>query len=500
MDFLHDLSIGFAVTLSFTNLTYCLLGCLVGTLVGILPGLGPSATMAILLPITLTLEPTTSLIMLAGIYYGAQYGGSTTAILVNLPGETSSVVTVLDGHQMARKGRAGAALTIAALGSFVAGTFATLVIAVGSPALSAFAMQFHAVDYFSLMVVGLITSAALANGSLLKALAMIVLGLIVGTIGVDITSGVYRMTFGVPELLDGISVIAAAMGIFGLGEIIENLVSPGESRAAQKTTFRSLLPTREEFRRSIMPVIRGTALGTILGVLPGGGATLSSFAAYAVEKRISKHPERFGTGEVEGLAAPESANNAGAQTSFIPLLTLGLPSNPTIALMAGAMLIQGIQPGPNVINEQPELFWGLIVSMWVGNLMLVILNLPLIGLWIKLLSVPYKYLFPAIMTFCAIGVFTLSNSSFDVYLMLIFGFVGFVLRRLSCEPAPFLLGMILGPIMEEYLRRAMLLSGGDPLVLIQRPISATLLALAAVLLVFLALPSIRKKREEVFQE
>ncbi|REF73287.1 tripartite tricarboxylate transporter permease [Paracoccus versutus] len=500
MDLIHNLGIGFGEALSLTNLFYCFLGTLLGTLIGVLPGLGPAATIAMLLPVTFTLEPTTALIMLAGIYYGAQYGGSTTAILVNLPGEPSSVVTVLDGYQMARQGRAGTALATAALGSLFAGCVATLLIAFAAPTLSALALQFHAADYFSLMVLGLIASVALAQGSLLKALAMIVLGLITGIVGTDVTSGAYRLTFGFPELLDGVSIVSVAMGIFGIGEIIQNLSAPEEARTAQKAKIASWLPTREEFRQITKPVLRGTALGSVLGLLPGGGAMLSSFVAYAVEKRVSDHPERFGKGAIEGVAAPESANNAGAQTSFIPMLTLGIPSNVIMALMTGAMLIQGIQPGPSIIHEQPQLFWGLIVSMWVGNLMLVVLNLPLIGLWVKLLTIPYKYLFLAILTFCAIGAFTLNFSSFDVYVMVLFGFIGFLFRRLSCEPAPFLLGMVLGPMMEEYLRRAMLLSQGDAAIFVQRPISATLLALAVFCIVAVSLPAIRTKREEAFHE
>jgi putative tricarboxylic transport membrane protein len=500
MDLFHNLSIGFGEALTLTNLAYCFLGTLLGTLIGVLPGLGPAATIAMLLPITFTLEPTTSLIMLAGIYYGAQYGGSTTAILVNLPGEASSVVTVLDGYQMARQGRAGVALATAALGSLFAGCVATLLIAFAAPVLGSLALKFHAADYFSLMVLGLIASVALAQGSLLKALAMIVLGLITGIVGTDVTSGAYRMTFGLPGLLDGVSIVLVAMGMFGLGEIIQNLAAPEETRTTVTAKVTKLMPSREELRQIVAPVLRGTALGSVLGLLPGGGALLSSFSAYALEKRLSKHPERFGRGAIEGVAAPESANNAGAQTSFIPMLTLGIPSNVIMALMIGAMMIQGIQPGPGVITDQPKLFWGLVVSMWVGNLMLVILNLPLIGIWVKLLTVPYKVLFPAILVFCSIGAFTLNASSFDVYMMVAFGLIGFLFRRLDCEPAPFLLGMVLGPMMEEYLRRAMLLSRGDPSVFVERPISATLLALAVFCIVSVSLPKIRARREEAFRE
>jgi len=500
MELLANLSLGFSEAITPINLFYCFLGCFLGTLIGVLPGLGPPATIAMLLPMTFTLEPTTSLIMLAGIYYGAQYGGSTTAILVNLPGESSSVVTALDGYQMARKGKAGLALSTAALGSFFAGTVATIVIAAVSPLLAAAALQFHAPEYFALMVLGLIASVVLAQGSLIKALAMILFGLIVGVVGTDITTGATRMTLGRPELLDGVSIVAVAMGVFGLGEIMQNLLHGDEERTAYRAQLRGLLPSRADLRRISGPVLRGTGIGTLLGILPGGGALLSSFTAYAVEKKLADDPHRFGKGAIEGVAAPEAANNAGAQTSLIPLLTLGLPSNVIAALMAGAMIIQGIQPGPDVMTLQPALFWGLVASMWIGNFMLVLLNLPLIGLWVKLLTIPYKLLFPAILVFCAIGVFSLNFSSFDIWVMVLFGGLGYLFRRLDCEPAPFLLGMVLGPMMEENLRRAMLLSRGDPLVFLERPISAALLTMAALAILFVCLPEIRRKRDEALQE
>jgi TctA family transporter len=497
---LENLSIGFAAAVTPTNLVYCFVGCLLGTLIGVLPGLGAAASIAMLLPFTYTLEPTPALIMLAGLYYGTQYGGSTTAILVNLPGESSSVVTAIDGYQMARQGRAGLALGTAALGSFFAGSFATLVIAAFSPILTEAALQFGAAEYFSLMVLGLIASVTLAHGSFVKALMMIVLGLLVGIAGVDVTSGVHRFTFGIQDFVDGIDLVAVAMGMFGLSEIIQSLTGGQAKRTAHKTTIRGMLPNWDEAKLIVPAVIRGTGLGTVLGVLPGGGALLSAFASYALEKKLSRDPIPFGQGAVAGVAGPESANNAGAQTSFIPMLTLGIPANATMALMAGAMIIHGIQPGPSVINEQPTLFWGLIVSMWVGNLMLVILNLPLIGIWVRLLTLPYKYLFPAIILFCCIGVFSLNNSTFGVYTMVAFGLFGYVVHKLGGEPAPFLMGMLLGPMMEEYLRRAMLLSRGDPLVFVTRPLSATLLLLALACIVILALPSIRKKREQVLRE
>jgi putative tricarboxylic transport membrane protein len=499
VDLLAGIGLGFQAALTPVNLFYCMVGVFVGTLIGVLPGLGPVATIAMLLPATFALPPVSALIMLAGIYYGAQYGGSTTAILINLPGETSSVVTALDGHVMARQGRAGVALATAATGSFVAGTLATLVIALAAPPLANLALKFGPAEYFSLMVLGLVASIVLAHGSLLKAIGMIVLGLLLGLVGTDVTSGAPRYTFDVPELADGISFVALAMGLFGLGEIIVNLEREG-SAARIIGRITSLWPTGEDWKRMVSPILRGTALGSLLGILPGGGAMLASFASYSLEKKVSKHASQFGRGAIEGVAGPESANNAGAQTSFIPMLTLGIPSNPVMAMMIGAMIIQGIQPGPSVMTEQPALFWGVIVSMWVGNLLLVVLNLPLIGLWVRLVTVPYHLLYPAILVFCAIGVFSLNNNEFDVYLMAAFGLLGYVFAKLECEPAPMLLGFILGPMMEEYLRRAMLLSRGDPLVLLQRPISATILVVAVLAMVVVLTPAIREKRKEAFQE
>jgi TctA family transporter len=499
MDMFASIVLGFQSALTPWNLLYCALGVFIGTIIGVLPGLGPVATIAMLLPATFSLPPVSSLIMLAGIYYGAQYGGSTTAILVNLPGETSSVVTALDGYLMARQGRAGVALTTAAVGSFVAGTLATFVIALAAPPLANIALKFGPAEYFSLMVLGLVASVVLAHGSLLKAIGMIVLGLLLGLVGTDVTSGAQRYTFGVPELFDGIGFVAVAMGLFGLGEIIVNLEREGGGTVLVNRIV-SLWPTREDWKRMVAPIARGTVLGSFLGILPGGGAMLASFASYSLEKKVSRHAREFGRGAIEGVAGPESANNAGAQTSFIPMLTLGIPSNPVMALMVGAMIIQGIQPGPSVMTEQPALFWGVIASMWVGNLFLVILNLPMIGLWVRLVTVPYRLLYPAILVFCAIGVFSLNNVEFDVYLMAAFGLLGYVFAKLECEPAPMLLGFILGPMMEEYLRRAMLLSRGDPFVLVQRPLSLVILLVAAVALLIVISPAIRTKREEAFQE
>jgi len=500
MDVFNHLIFGFGVAISLQNLFYCLVGVTVGTLIGVLPGVGPLATIAMLLPITYNVSAVAALIMLAGIYYGAQYGGSTTAILVNLPGETSSVVTCIDGHQMARQGRAGAALAVAALGSFFAGTVSTLLIALFSPPLAKVGQSFGAPEYFSLMVLGLISAVVLAHGSVVKAVAMMVFGLLLGLVGTDGNTGGQRFTFGLITLADGIGFVPVAVGVFGVGEIIANLMAPEEKRSIVMEKISNLWPTMAEFRQAWPAVIRGTALGSILGVLPGGGATLSSFAAYVFEKKIAKDPSRFGRGAIEGVAGPESANNAGAQTSFIPMLTLGIPGNAVMALMIGALTIHGIQPGPQVMTERPTLFWGMVASMWIGNLMLVIINLPLIGIWVQLLKVPYRLLYLAILLFCAIGVYSVNNNAFEVVLTAMFGVLGYVFLKLGCEPAPMLLGFILGPMMEENLRRAMRISSGDPMIFINRPISLGLLIAAALLLIIVALPGVRSKREEAFQE
>ncbi len=498
MDLFNNIIFGFGVALSPQNLLFCFFGALVGTLIGVLPGIGPLATLAMLLPATFYLPPVPALIMLAGIYYGAQYGGSTTAILVNVPGKSSSVVTCLDGHQMARKGRAGAALAIAALGSLFAGTVSTLIIAVASPPLSEFALKFLAPEYFSLMVLGLVGSMVLARGSLLNAVAMVFLGLLLGLVGTDVNSGRERLTFDLPVLSDGIGFVPVAMGLFGVAEILVNLEQRDQRYIG--AVIGSLMPTREEFRQAIPAVLRGTALGSLLGILPGGGALLASFAAYAFEKKIAADPSRFGHGAIEGVAAPESANNAGAQTSFIPLLTLGIPSNPVMALMIGAMMIQGIAPGPQVMTQQPDLFWGIIASMWIGNLMLVIINLPLVGIWVTFLKVPYRLLFPSILLLCAVGSYSLNSSATEVGLMALFGLFGYLFHKIDCEPAPLMLGFILGPLMEENLRRALIVSHGDASVFVRRPISLTLLIMATLLLLLVVLPSFRRTREEAFTE
>src|ERR1044072_5189500 len=499
MELLSHLAIGWHTAATWANLFYCFVGVFLGTAIGVLPGLGPTATIAMLLPVTFVLPPVTALIMLAGIYYGSQYGGSTTSILVNLPGEAASVVTTLDGYQMARKGRAGAALAASAIGSFFAGTVATLVIAAFGPPMANMALKFGPAEYFSLMVMGLAASIVLAQGSLLHAIGMVVLGLLLRLIGTDVTSGTQRYTFGIFELADGIGFVTVAMGMFGLGEIIRNLENE-EERSVAISKITSLWPTKEDWRRMMPSIFRGTVIGSVLGILPGSGSILGSFAAYSIEKKVSKYGSQFGKGMIEGVAAPESANNAGAQTSFIPMLTLGIPSNPVSALMVGAMIIHGIQPGPSVITEQPALFWGIIASMWMGNFMLLVLNLPLVGMWVKMMMVPYQYLFPAILVFCGIGVFSLSNSEFDIYLMALFGALGYLFSKLRCEPAPMLLAFILGPMMEKYLRRAMLISRGDWSVFFTRPISLTLLVLAVLAMATVLTPAFSKTREEAFRE
>ncbi|MDH2329180.1 tripartite tricarboxylate transporter permease [Cereibacter sp. SYSU M97828] len=499
MELLNHLQLGFETALTLQNLLYCFVGVFFGTLIGVLPGLGPVATIAMLLPATFVLEPVTALIMLSGIYYGAQYGGSTTAILINLPGEASSVVTALDGHAMARKGRAGVALATAAMSSFFAGTVATLLLALAAPPLASVALSFGPPEYCALIVLGLIASIVLSHGSLIRAIGMILIGLTLGMIGVDANSGMTRMTFNVPELYDGLDFVAVAMGMFGIGEILRNLENES-TRVAYHKHVGSMFPSKEDWRRMFPSTVRGTFIGSALGVLPGGGALLSSFAAYAVEKKVSKHGAEFGDGAIEGVAAPEAANNAGSQTSFVPMLTLGIPSNSVMALMIGAMIIQGIQPGPAVIEQQPALFWGIIASMWIGNLMLVILNLPLVGLWAKLLTIPYHFLFPGIAVICSIGVFTMNGSEFDVFTMAAFGILGYVFGKLGCELTPLLLGFLLGPMLEGYLRRSLTLSHGDFSVFAERPIAAGLLLTAVGIIALMALPSFKRTREEAFVE
>jgi putative tricarboxylic transport membrane protein len=499
MDLIANLGLGFAAALSLQNLLYCLIGAVLGTAIGVLPGIGATATIALLLPITFTLEPLPALIMLAGIYYGSQYGGSTTAILVKIPGEGSSVVTAIDGYKMAQQGRAGVALATAALGSLFAGTVATFLIALFAVPLSYLALKFGAPEYFSLIVLGLVASTMLGSGSVTKALCMIVIGIMLSVVGTDIYTGARRLTFGFRELAEGISFVAISVGIFGLGEIIRNLDAP-QGRELHMSRIEGLFPSKADLKLMVAPVLRGSAIGSFLGILPGAGATLSSFASYAMEKRLARGPVKVGDGAIEGVAGPESANNAAAQTSFIPMLTLGLPGNPVMALMIGALILQGIRPGPNVITSNPELFWGLIASMWIGNIMLVILNLPMIGIWVRLLLIPYKYLFPAIVAFCITGVYAVSLSTVEVWLVAGFGLLGYFLVRFAFEPAPLLMGFVLGPLLEEQFRRALVISRGDATVFLSRPISAMLLAVSALALVLMVLPMLRRKREDVFQE
>ena len=496
MDLFNNLIFGFGVAISLQNLIYCLIGVTVGTLIGVLPGIGPLGTIAMLMPITYSVSPVSALIMLAGIYYGAQYGGSTTAILVNLPGETSAVMTCIDGYQMARQGRAGPALAIAALGSFFAGTVGTLLIAFVGPPLAEVALKFGSPEYFSLMLMGLVAAAVLAQGDMAKSLAMVVLGLLLGIVGTDVNTGVQRFTFGVTEFSDGIGFIVVAVGVFAIGEIISNL-GEAEQRRVFTAKVTNLWPTKDDFRRSFGPILRGTALGAFFGVLPGTGPAIASFASYMVEKKLADDPSRFGKGAIEGVAAPESANNADAQCKFIPMLTLGLPASGVMALMLGALQIQGIQPGPEVMTLRPDLFWGLIASMWIGNAMLVVLNLPMIGLWVKLLQVPYRLLFPAIMAFSAIGIYSVNSSAFEIYLTALFGVVGFVCMRVGFPMAPMLLGYVLGPMMEENLRRSMLTAGGDPTVFVRRPLSLTFMIATVLILIVMLAPVVRSRRGEI---
>ena len=496
MELFNNLIFGFGVALTWQNLWFCFIGCFLGTLIGVLPGIGPLATIAMLLPITFNLSPIPALIMLAGIYYGAQYGGSTTAILVNLPGETAAVVTCIDGYQMARQGRAGPALAIAAIGSFFAGTVCTLIIALFGPPLAEVALKFGAPEYFSLMLMGLVAAAVLAGDNMIKSLAMVVVGLLLGIVGTDVNSGMARYSFGVAELTDGIGFIVIAVGVFAIGEIVQNLGDP-EERKLVSSKITGLMPTMEDLKMSFWPIVRGTGIGAFLGVLPGTGPAIASFSSYMVEKKMAKDPSRFGKGAIEGVAGPESANNADAQCKFIPTLTLGIPASAVMALMLGALTIQGIAPGPQVMTQKPDLFWGLIASMWVGNLMLVLLNLPMVGMWVQLLRVPYRMLFPAIMAFSCIGVYSVNNSAYEVYLTALFGVIGFMWMKLEMPPAPMLLGFVLGPLMEENLRRALLISRGDPTVFFTRPISLGFMIATVLIVVVMVLPGIRARRAQI---
>ena len=497
MDIFDNLILGFTVALSLQNIIYCFVGVFVGTAIGVLPGIGPLVTIAMLLPITFSLPPIPALIMLSGIYYGSQYGGSTTSILMNLPGETASVVTCLDGYQMAKQGRAGPALAIAAVGSFFAGCVGTLMIALFGPPLAEVALKFGAPEYFALMAMALVAAASLSSGDMTKSLAMVVLGLLLGIIGTDVNSGMARYSFGISELSDGIGFTVVAVGLFAVAEIVKNL-EVKEQAAVFTSKITGLMPTIKDLKDSFWPIMRGTGIGAFFGTLPGTGPAISAFSAYMVEKKMAKDPSRFGKGAIEGVAAPEAANNAAAQCAFIPTLTLGIPGSGTMALMLGALTIQGIAPGPQVMTSKPDLFWGLIASMWLGNFMLVVLNLPLVGMWVQLLKVPYRWLFPSIIMFCAIGNYSINNSAMDLYLVAILGVLGYVLMKLDCPPAPLILGYVLGPLMEENLRRAMLISRGDPTVFFTRPISGTFMVITILLLVLMVMPSIRKKKQEAY--
>ena len=500
MEIFDNLIYGFSVALSLQNLLYCFIGVFVGTAIGVLPGIGPLVTIAMLLPLTFNLPPIPALIMLGGIYYGSQYGGSTTSILVNLPGETSSVVTCIDGYQMAKQGRAGPALAIAAIASFFAGCVGTLLIALFGPPLAEAALKFGAPEYTSLMLMALVAAACLAHGDMVKSLAMVFLGLLLGIVGTDVNSGMARFSFGIAELTDGVGFTVVAVGLFAVSEIVKNLESGGkEEHEVFTKDIKHIYPTVKDLKDSAWAIVRGTAVGSFFGALPGTGPAISAFSAYMVEKKVAKDPSRFGKGAIEGVAGPEAANNAAAQTSFIPTLTLGIPGSATMALMLGALTIQGIAPGPQVMTAKPDLFWGLIASMWIGNAMLVILNLPLVGMWVKLLQIPYRWLFPSIIMFSAVGNYSVNNSAMDLYLVAVFGILGYALVKLEFEPAPLILGYVLGPLMEENLRRALLISRGDPTVFFTRPISGAFMLATAFVLVIMILPAIRKKKEEVYR-
>ncbi len=492
MDIASGLMLGLQAALSPTVLLYCFIGVFLGTLIGVLPGIGALATISLLLPITYHIPPTAAIVMLAGVYYGAQYGGSTASILLNLPGTPSSAVACLDGYPMAKQGRAGVALFMTTIASFVGSMLGIAALVFFSPAIAEIGLKFGAAEYFAMMLLGLIAASMLASGSALKGLAMVMLGLILGTVGTDVNSGVARFNFGVPELMDGISLVALAMGLFGISEVISSVNHTRDSKVQEKITFRSMTPTKKDWKESTMPMLRGTGIGSFFGALPGTGASIASFMAYAVEKKVSKDPGKFGKGAIEGITAPESANNAAAQTAFVPTLSLGIPGDAVMALMLGALIIHGIQPGPLLMTQQPELFWGLIVSFGIGNIMLMVLNLPLIGIWISILRIPYSVLYPAILVFISLGVYSVNNNTFDVFVVAILGLFGYALAVLKFEVAPLLLGFVLGPMMEENLRRALLLSRGDPMTFIERPISAGFLALGAALILWTAFSALKR--------
>ena len=492
MGVLESIILGFQVSFQPINLLYCFMGVLIGTLIGVLPGIGPVGAMAMLLPITFHAPPVSSIIMLAGIYYGAQYGGSTTSILVNIPGEASTVVTCLDGYQMARQGRAGPALGIAAFSSFIAGTLGVVGLMMFAFPLARAALKFGPPEYFSLMVLGLILLTYLAQKSLIKAIIMATLGLLLSYIGLDMVSGQVRFTLNITELLEGVGIIPIVMGLFGIAEILENM-EVAITRSIFKTHVKGLFPTIKDWVNSIWAILRGTVLGFFLGILPGGGAVLASFTSYAVEKRLAKQPERFGKGAIEGVAGPESANNAASSGAFIPLMTLGIPSNVIMAMLFAGLLIHGLTPGPLLIKEHPDIFWGIVTSMYIGNVMLLILNLPLIGLWVQLLKIPFRVLFPMIILFCLVGVYSVNNSVLDIGLMIIFGVFGYIMRKCDYEPAPLVLAYVLGPMLEQALRQSLKMSDGSFTIFLLRPISGVSLAIGALLLTISVVTLIKRK-------
>ncbi|QJR19632.1 tripartite tricarboxylate transporter permease [Pelagibacterium halotolerans] len=496
MDLLSNLALGFSVALSASSLLYCALGVTLGMFIGVLPGIGPLATVGMLLPLTFYAGPTDAIIMLAGIYYGSMYGGSTASILLNLPGTAGAAVTCLDGYPMARKGRAGVALFATTIASFIGGLVGILILAAFAPVLARIALTFGSPEYFALMTVGLLAAALVGDGSPSRSLAMVLLGLLLGIVGTDVNSGVRRFTGGFSELGDGLNLVIVTTGLFGISEVIANAgrIKSGAVRSLN-VTWRSLLPTREDWKRSVAPQIRGTSIGALLGILPGTGAALSTFVAYAVEKRVSPHRQDLGKGAIEGVVAPEAANNAAAQTAFIPTLSLGIPGDAIVAIMLGALIIHGIVPGPRLVVDQPELFWGLTVSFLIGNVMLLILNLPLIGVWVRILSIPYGVLYPAILVFICVGVFSIRNSVFDVVLAIVCGVVGYGLRLMRFSPAPMLLGLVLGPLIETNLRRSLLLSRGDPMVFLERPVSVTVLGFGVALVVYFLWSAVALKRK-----
>jgi putative tricarboxylic transport membrane protein len=499
MELFNYLGIGFSVALQPMNLLYCFVGVFIGTLVGVLPGIGPVGAMSLLLPITFNSTPEGAIIMLAGIYYGAMYGGSTTSILVNIPGEAASVVTCLDGYAMARQGRAGPALGISAFGSFIAGTLSVLGLMLLAPPLAKFALKFGPPEYFTLMVMGVTVLTYLAHGSMSKALIMAAFGIVLGLIGLDSISASQRFTFNRLDLLDGVGLVPIVMGLFGISEVLLN-IEQGIQREIVKTSLKGLMPTAKDWKDSTAPIARGSLLGFFLGILPGGGAVISSFISYAVEKRISKEPELFGKGAIAGVAGPEAANNAATGGAFIPLMTLGIPSNVVIAMLLGAFMIHGVTPGPLLMKQNPQIFWGVIVSMYVGNAMLLVLNLPLISIWVKILKIPYKILFPLILLFCLIGVYSVSNSVFDIYVMLIFGILGYLMKKFEYEGAPLVLAFVLGPMMENNLRKSLIMSQGDFSIFFTRPLAAVSLIISIALLLFPLIPWLRKKREAIPKE